>query len=348
VRIAVAAALAACSIERPDLDGLACPCVSPYACDESTNTCVRQSGDCADEGVITVSNLHAEWEGSAMIYWGWDRAGEVDQIAQHRLYVGEEEDAVRAAACAGTETADVRAYTSEDNAELAQAFLRDTEGMDPVRATWADELDDGTLYFAQLVVIDSAGRTQRSNVAQKRTLVEPSNDHDLLANAPEPFPDCVSPSDAAEDAYDGAPSWRYSPECEWQTMPDPVAVCERTGAPAPECWQNVRWFTDELLSISPGQFNQAFVEFAVRVDDSDHLDWSDARLELGGIGFHVEGFSIRADGAYRVYQIELGRFAVDERRLTPEDLSAPVTLFWVGGELADGAVIHVDGVRVRW
>jgi hypothetical protein len=353
-RIWLALVLGACTIDMPDLDGLACPCVAGYTCDETTMRCVRASPGCEDTGAVTVADLHAEWEGSRMIFWGWERAGDATMLSQHILFVGENEEDVRRAAC-GENVVGVERYDSSRNPELGQAFLRDTSGTDPVALTQADGLEDGRLYYAQLVVFDTMNRTQRSNIAQKQTLAEPNQHVDLILDAASgPFTDCIAYSDdpafespfAHEHAHPG--SWQSSHYCNGGE-----AVCAPVEPHGIECWENVRWTapTAERLTLSEGQFNQACLEFALRIDNPDHLDWADVSIEFGGPHFGRQPITFRADGAYRLYQVKLGAFRSSEGApLAHADVyDQPITLFWVGGVLAhEVGVLRVDAVRFRW
>jgi hypothetical protein len=231
--------------------------------------------------------------------------------------------------------------------------------MDPVLMTQADCLRPGTLYYAQLVVFDTATRTQRSNIAQKQTLVEASDHVDLLVDpASGPFTECIgfTPDPAFEypvpHEHDHPGSWHNSHFC--RPIPGGAeAVCAPVEPHANECWENVRWVapTTERLGFTEGQFNQAFLEFAVRADMTDHLDWADVAIEFGGPHFSRQPITYRADGAYRLYQVKLSAFRSDEGApLTHADVyEQPITLFWVGGELRhETGVLHVDAVRFRW
>jgi hypothetical protein len=355
-RLLVVFVCAACTIDAPDLEGLSCPCAPGFVCDEGV--CVRSAQDCTDDGAVAVTDLHAEWVTANTVSWAWTASTNPSQLAEHRLFVALSEEDVIAAACGESRPGAIE-FGPSDNPELARAFLPRTSGEDPVERTIADGLALDTAYFAQLVVIDTASRTTRTNVARARTGLDPlTGDQAIAAGESGPaytLPGCVA-FDGSEPAdFDReSGSWSLVQHCPANDDP-----CDDAPSVASQCWENVRLAdSGETFSIGDGGFANAYFEFAVRIDGPEHSYWSETWIRFGGCRYGQDRLTLRGGGEYRRYQIPLSalkqRMDADAcpewtgRTMRASDVSGSVSEVAVGGQFSEGAVIRADGFRVRW
>lgn len=102
------------------------------------------------------------------------------------------------------------------------------------------------------------------------------------------------------------------------------------------------------ITMTAGDFaNLAYLEMRVDADSNLPSYWCDFRLKTDDF-YHVEALTIRADGAFRTYQIPL-RVLVAAMPLTYKDLTtAGVTEFGVGGLWGDKSHVWIDDVYLKW
>lgn len=343
--IAVAIGMTACTVDDIDLSGRSCPCLDGWTCDEASNRCIPSTIG-SNAGAIDVASFKADWATPNAIRWSWELVGDEEDFSAFQLALGTSPEEVAARN---------NPITGAINPELDRFKLPRTGGDDPVKGTIVYDLVPDTPYFAQLIVIDTANRTSSSlNIAQKRTALPPIQEIVIMADAPPPTLGWAAPNCLALDGekYAGSAAYGYVNHC-LPTTPDPTATCETPATVAPLCWENLVLEGMKLpvtqSSFPSGAFDEAYVEFALRIDDSEHRHawWSAMGLRaIGQDEFHfINPITFRADGAYRVYQLKF-----DAIGIRYEDIIRVGGLesFMVGSAWGNGATVHFDEVRIRW
>ena len=283
---------------------------------------------------ITVSNLRAEWETPHTIRWRWDRAGDEVTFASQVLVIGP----TGADVVARTPLA--RVIDASENPELGFYALPFTSGFDPVISTIAYELSPATTYFAQLVVTLRSGLKVATPVADARTAPDASRTIALYDDAAEVGGAIPAGFDFSSDRpFEGASCYRF------------VAAC----APAPErCWDTLRRYglSVDTSSMPAESFADAYLEIAIASESSDHVYYGAFRLQVGmdaaATLFQIESITIRANGAYRVYEIPLQALLDGAEGMTWADLQRGVLEVGAGGGWLDGAIVRADIARIRW
>lgn len=339
---ALALTAAACTIDDIDLRGRSCPCAEGWTCDVTTNRCVEQTVGFSDAGAIDVVSFTAEWATPNAIRWRWELSGRSEDFFAFQLALGTSHEEV--AARSGL-------VTGADNPELDRFELPRTSGVDPVVSTITYDLEPDTDYFAQLIVIDTASAESTSpNVANEHTADSPVASIDIMLDAA-PLPGRTQPSCMmlSSESSAGPQAYAYSHHC----AADGTAsmVCQPVAPSAPLCWENV-FLEDMQIAVAPesfplGAFDEAYLEVAVRVDDSQHAWWSTAGLRpIGGTELRsINGITYRANGAYRVHQFKLTELGITYDEIVQ---AGGLQTFYIGSAWSDGATVRFDEVRIRW
>lgn len=284
----------------------------------------------AGRGAIAVDNLRVEWTTPNTIRWRWDRTGQESEFDAFELWV-----ATSTSELATTEAA--RVIAADENPELDVWTLPFTGGPDPVVFTISDRHDPGTQYFGKLVAIDVAGLRTETNIVTATTQA-PATDA-VVVWTDSPTSGYSIPSEFTFEDGNGF----ESPACYAYSR-----VCSMMND---RCYENLRR-QGLAIDISEADFDTAFFEYAVRIEDPDtHSYYSALRIMLGESGSSTlhgfESYTIRADGSYRIYQIPIRILGIDDP-LTAADLSRPIYEWGIGGGWPSGATVRVDEVRLRW
>ncbi len=283
----------------------------------------------------------ADWSTPSSVHWIWELAGDEADFRAYEVWVATSPEAL--------EQGDVVIFDRTVNPELGRYSLANTSGVDLVVGTISDGLQPSTEYYGQLHVLDTAGgQTVSSNVAVRPTTAEPTSSRTLFADD-DPFsagfglPECMQRTDVAPS--EGTHHFELLVACSAQEM----SVCEEVTEPAAECFENLRLQNLELpeANIGGGDFADAFLELDVAIvppDDSPaHGWWGDISIQHGAGWPGAQGITLRADGAYRRYQIPLSQMG-----LTPETFDGFVGGVRVGSQWRHGSVVRFDEVRLRW
>ena len=323
---------AGCGFGGIDFSAKTCPCGEGFECDEVCDRCVPSGGG----GLITISDLGAEWTTPNGIRWSWLAQGRPEDLARYELIVGETQQAV----CQGR---DVRVWGPDDNPELARFFLPDSASADPVTRTLTDEHQSDRPYFARLRAIDTRSRVSLSNVASTRTLGQPQvgalevySESDIGS-----APQCLSPSSTAP--FQGSKHYQVTPAC-------PNEGDGNCAGPnnAASCWMNLSLEKNiDLTTWDAGSFETAYLEFAIAYDATAPAYWAEAHLKRDQAVWSVRALTLRADGAYRLYQVRLNSLIhSSERPIELADLAQPFDAFWLGGRWQAGSTVRIDEVRL--
>jgi hypothetical protein len=329
--------LVSCTAGELRLTGRACPCLDGWECDESTNTCVQSVG--SNDGAIDVTSFSAGWSTPEWIRWEWSLDGVAEDFAAFELVVGTSREDVLA-------RENVRIVTGEENPELDRFELPWSEGIDPVVATHTDGHLPDTEYYAQLVVIDTAGEVSTSrNIAQQRTGVEIGSIPIYDETTPPPgfvIPACLL--EQTEGAHhEGSASYAMTVYCEGA---DEEGVCSPSADGSGICYtnMNLNGMAQSLEKLVEGNFDDAFLEFSLRIDDSPNSYWASVGIQDGPDDLAVFApVTFRADGAYRTHQIPLEAFG--KSYASYAEVFEGVT---IGGQWGDGATVRVDSIYIRW
>ncbi len=347
VAAAVAALPSGCSVDELDLGNKACPCVDGWTCDASRNICVAGSGTggagvgggggagAGVPGAVIVTDLRVTWTTPNWIRWEWDLDGVPDQLLGFELVTGESEEDVTSRS--GTAVV----WTADENPELGRYFLPATGSEDPVVATMTDLHDADTQYFGQLTATDTANRTTVTNLAGGRTTNLPSHSFVIFDDTATPgysIPGSFVLSDVAPHA--GTHHYDYLSSC---VGGDVI------------CWETVRRqdLGMDISAISEGAFSTtAYLEMAVAAGGPAPSYWSQLRIMMGTSGDHstylLPAWTIRADGAYRVYQMPLRALADSNGPMPHTEMSRALYEFGIGGSWVNDTHTRVDEIRVHW
>jgi tRNA A-37 threonylcarbamoyl transferase component Bud32 len=291
------------------------------------------AGDAPPSGAIRVEELRAQWATPNQVRWAWHAEGDPDALRTYELVTGPSEADVLAASPSTTR------WTAATRPELGRFLLPRTGNAEPVRSTTTSEHPEDTAVFAQLVAIDTAGRRSTSNVASIVTSEAPVGEIVVFADdetAGFGMPDGFAPARERPFAGTGHLQWRA--EC-----------------PASPCWVNLRRqaLGISLDAITAGTYSTtAFLELAIAAESSGPTWYSQVRVwydprSLANVA-HYEGITLASDGEYRVLQVPLRAFARDGVPVPADELQFGLFEVGVGGSWADGAVVRVDEIRVRW
>lgn len=347
-----------CTVPAVDLDGRPCPCVDGWICDAVSQTCERDDEE-GSTGVIgtgrtsdgdsssgtapslEVVELSADWSTPRSIHWRWEVDGDEASFHAYEIWI----------ATAAEDLEDASTATVFDgtvNPELDRFSLVNTMDVDFVRGTITDGLEPNTEYFARLRVLDTAGGSSLSpNVAVRSTAAPPNDELVVFSDA-----DPVPPGDtlpACMERTDTAPLLgTHHYELTVRCSEGGVSICTDDPAAAVECYENLRVQGLDLPvpNIGGGDFADAFLEVSVAVDPPDdnlaHGWWSDFSVQAGEQWTGLRGVTIRADGAYRLYQIPLTQLGLDV------DTFTGVQGFRVGSMWRHAARVRFDEIRLRW
>jgi hypothetical protein len=290
--------------------------------------------DAGPPGAIVVSDLRVEWTTAHTIRWRWSLDGPVDSFARMELVVAESPEDVE------SRSGSARVIRPQENPELGVPRLLFTQGDDPSVVTITFDHAAATTYHAELVAYDTDGAITRSGLALGTTTSEPTDAVVIFEDAP-----TDGYSIPGEVVHSSAHPLRGTHAYDYRRVCDP---------PAERCYENIRrqGLAIDASAITADRFEEAYLEWAVRVDDpSRHSYYSAVRLMLGDGGstelFHFEALTIRAGGAYRVYEFPLRRLG--SRPMTAADLaSRPIFEFGFGGGWPSGATVSFDEVRLRY
>ncbi|MCA9673058.1 MAG: hypothetical protein KC503_46015 [Myxococcales bacterium] len=296
---------------------------------------IATPGDLTNDGppaVIAISTLAQDWATPNTIRWSWQVDGETDKLAGYTLVVGLSAQDVRAS------QGSAKRWDVQQNPELGVFQLAGVQGNQVITGTITDLLAPDTVYFAQLHVTDTAGGTSSTTVVQGRTARAANNAVVLFSD--DDTQGYSIPSTLALSSrrpYQGKFCYEY------------VSICPNT---KPDCWENLRRqdIKVALPALDAASFAQAYFEVAVGCNGK-HSYWSSVWLTFGSLQndfFSYEGFTIRCNDGYRLYQFPLRVLKSKSGSLNASDAADGVSEFNVGGLWTAGATVRLDELRIRW
>ena len=285
--------------------------------------------------IVIVEDLMVSWATPNVIRWQWTLGGALDELDHFELAVG------TSAAEAVDRTGSVRIIAAPENPELAFARRPRTGAMDPVVDTMTFDHLPGTTYFAVLSAVHRAGTVSSTNVASTTTQVEALREVVIIRDADTAgysIPGTFVYSTTAP--YAGTHHYEYSAPC---------------SAPASACFEILRRqdLAQDVSAVDAVSFDAtAFVEFALAAEGPEDSHWSEVRVMMGpaasrGLYIH-SGFSVRADGNYRVYQIPLRALQSGGVTMPFAVMADPMFEFGVGALWSSDGFVRMDEVRLRW
>jgi serine/threonine-protein kinase len=336
------------------------------------NDASEGAGAACTSSALKVADLRVAWTTPSSIRWSWDVEGAPNDLLRFELVVGTDLAAVEARARSPeAPVRGLKVWTEADNPELGRLELPRTEGSNRVTGTLTDGHDADTLYHARLVAVDARHCRAISGVASGRTGLEPSAEvvlfHDGL--------DGQAMIRGREDTH-----FRVTAEGPHHAGSGRHLEYAHSCPPGQSaCWASLELEIDQPLSLLPGQFAGAIVEFALSCAGREASYWSELLMTFGkqrplcadgcspGCENHCEGvtwfefspFAVACGSSgYRVVQVPLralhARTLYECRRrgpclLTRENLAAgKVSRFTVGGVWPRDAVVRIDEIRIRW
>ena len=322
----------ACVLDPIDYTGKACPCPDGWRC--QAEVCVSSAGSSCTPRIVP-TGFRVAWATPNSLRWSWDSAGNIDDFSAYRLVIGPSKQSVATGSGATV-------FTAEQNPELGMFNVLHTTVVDPVTATITDGLEPATTYHAKLVAVDSAGCEHASDVLTGKTSVGPSSTVPLF-DGTEPLDADLIPAAGSFDPAcpPGGPCLSFPNDCG-------EALCYqimRLGVHLPASALS--------SSMTAGDFGSlAYLEMRVASDSTALGSWSEFRLQMGEEFYSVGAQTIRADGAYRTYQIPLRAFRHDTataEALTYEVVStAGLDEFGAGSEWSDLSQVWLGEAYVRW
>lgn len=355
----LAVAVSGCVLEPVPLDGLACPCAAPYVCDDGSGLCVEPSvavcgRAAARPSAIEIASFERWWVTAEQARLRWS------------LAPGSVATELAVDVASSIEVMNAGEFETVDgtvNPELGRGFLPGTEGTDPVISTLMRELMPDTVYVMRLVVTDEAGRIACSPSIPVRTNLSPRTSvpifEDALPAASYLRPDCATLVLDGTLAAEGEGFINQHYRCEQVDAETANAVCGEPVTVAPECWENVGVLgaAIDVRGMSAGDFDRAYIEVSVAVDDVSSAFWAEAAVTVGGEYYEVTQVTVLTDGAYHRYEIPLsqlgrrcdgGSECVWGTPFTRATLGDTLGGFRVGMGLSDGATLRIDSLRLRW
>ncbi len=331
--VLAALALGGCFLDPAPIEGKACPCPLPeYRCNETTQVC-EATGGCIPAAVS--AGFRPLWATPNAIYWEWNPPENLRVVRSYRVVVGASEEEV------DSET-NVRVFGPQQNPELDQPQLRETEAGDPVRATFTDGLEPGTTYFAKLVTKDTFGCESSSVVLSEQTTAVGSESMKLFDGE-------------GGGSFDTLPDIAQVGPCE--TGSRCLSYVEPTD---PHGYENVRVKVGPFAaaSFTQGDFDEAYLEMKIRTNSTVVATWSEIRIEVGGGLFFGRGYlAFRTDDELHTYQIPLHvlRGDSDPSPDNATDVALDLALFSLGvveigagSTWSHGSHVYIDDVYVRW
>lgn len=308
----------------------------------------------AEPGAIVLRNLRAEWVTPNHARLEWDAEG-LEELFAYEVDVAESEAALLAGDLLWT-------VTDGENPELARSRLLNASGADEVLGTTLRGLDPDTTYRVRLVAEDRTGKVSCSETVGVRTNPAATDGVQMVDESEDgasTMPPCVSLDTGADSAASGERYWQWIARCETVETVDGesgVPVCATPAEPHPTCWENLRFESlDYPLSLNEGQFQRAFLEMWVAVEDSEHGYWGELGVSTPRpldptqqLFFTTVRITIASNVGYRLYQIPLRSMRSMGRAMTLEDANEGIRSFRVGTQWNHDAVVRVDGAAIRW
>lgn len=352
-----------CVVDDLVLAGKACPCVGGFVCDTPTNTCVAESDAAimadagepdAPPGGFVVQRFAPGWRTSKSIRWDWEVAGNPDEFAEYQIIVGSSEDAVR------RQDSTTGVFDRRINPELGSYGGREPVATGaPARAwTVTDRHGVAKKVFARLIVRDTAGRQNASEIVSADTLAEDQAVilfADQIVDGSAPTPSELKR--VTNDCFAGSAGCLQ------------LAKLACGDAAACELEIGVQGFGNRNVSgMTPETFGTAFVELAVRGGSAASSEpHADLVLTIGAPACRIDGRRCRFrayDGwsfrpgpkEFRLVQLPLGMLQLETPEgpgpaLTYEQLSANgfrIQGLTIAGRWTAGANIGLDHGHVRW
>jgi hypothetical protein len=331
--VLVGATALGCTFDDLDHVGKTCPCADGYGCDWATNTCVKPSGACTS--LVGMKDFRIGWTTPNSIAWRWDALGNGADFGGYRLHYGRGEGPN-----AGSEVIEL---SSEQNPELGLWEAPYTGDTFLIQLTMAQELEPETLYWARLEARDATGCSYESPIVTATTSQAPPLDQVGLVVFDDALPPNVWTGPAeANDLVKTDPDKAYAGTSyiEWTsdgTSGENIQIVE---------------YDFPFSTVGENIDRSAFLEFAVYLDQSSNSYYS--RVFIDGSaptvwrGARLEGFTVKADGQYHLFQIPVRAFSMDDGGPLYTGADHFQKFGFGCSPFLSGAVIRLDQIRMRW
>jgi hypothetical protein len=380
LRRALAIALAlvpGCVVEVP-LDGLECPCAAGWACvaRPEGDRCERVTSGSCRQGIppsaVAVVGFRADWRSptQARFHWGTAQVSEGPRVSHYELWLAADAEALE-------RQEGLLVYDGTTNPELARDFLPGGRSSNLVEDTTATGLDPLEPYAARLLLYDTTGALDCSDIVPVALPSPPGGNEIAIyedALAPPAYTFCSDVSDDAALSFEGSAHILREQVCELMYVmgvEHEVSVC---GAPIDptrivdtQCWVNVILgeLDIPLGRLSEGEAQTAWLELAVRVTRSRSAFWAEIALlrepEPGNAdptNFFIPRLTILADDQWHVMEVPLRALELLAPQRPGEmngDPFSPAAFpsgalygFRFGAAFDSGAEVRIDSVRIRW
>ncbi|MEM6959263.1 MAG: hypothetical protein AAF411_01500 [Myxococcota bacterium] len=375
---------AGCVLDDVPLAGLSCECAPGWGCDRERNVCVEGLVEeeivCGRAGVsagtVLISNLTRVWVTPNQVRLEWEAEG-LDDLREYRLDVASApEDLVFGT---GDRTVD-----ADENPEFDRPRLLGAQ--DDVLRTTLRGLEPDTEYAVRLVAEDVGGGFSCSDVLVVQTNPSPRVtmrtliDEQELLQAPATRPTCASRSIDPPSSRFGEAHYAHTIECRVvcplvngvpaescdESMIFSRSLCPPNGDDADvglTCYENVRFRGfEEALTMSVGQFEDAYVEVWIAIVQPDNANgslpptggWGEMgiRYEGDGVGDGrtYAGFrntTFVADAGYHRYQVPLSELS-PRLPVSEDGLELVVNGVRMGTQFSHGTVVRMDAASINW
>jgi hypothetical protein len=322
-----------CTFDDLDHTGKTCPCSDGYACDWESNTCVKPAAGC--QSLVGMQDFRIAWTTPNSIAWQWNALGDGKDFGGYRLHYGRGESPDT-----GSEQVQL---SSEENPELGLWEAPYTGDTFLIQLTMAQELQPETLYWARLEVQDATGCSYQSPIVTATTDQAPPLDQTGLVV----FDDALPPN-------------------VWTGPVVPAELVKTDPANAYAGTSYLEWVSDgtsgENIQILEYDFpyslvgenleRSAFLEFAVSLEQTSNSYYS--RVFIDGSApsawreARFEGFTVKADGKYRLFQIPVRALQMADGGPFYTSTDHFQKFAFGCSPFLSGAVIRLDQIRMRW
>lgn len=310
------------------------PWLSLVACSSRDFKVGDQPVSTPDSGSTTpfaVNEWRLAWQTPEQVRWSWTTTGEPIDFGGFRLVMAATPQELDASGPS------VHVVAEAENPELGGWLLPNSEGPARTQATTTIGHNPGSALAARLEWL-VGNETHQSPVLTTTLPPQAANQFTIYedeAPARYTIPDTFQSSDVTP--YSGTSSYSYSSNCVDSAF----------------CWENLRWaeMNLDVSAVPVTALDRAFIEFALSYAGNSPSYWSEFFLEFGSCKpcrFGEVALFFPADGRYHLYHIPLAALHNGSDIVTTDMWLSGIDEFRVGGGWANGGIVQLDRVSVRW
>jgi hypothetical protein len=320
------------------LDGTTCPCAEGYMCDPRDDTCIEE------ECRVSARLLESQWETPHTIMFAWTPLGAGDEVVQVELVVAESEEDVE------TRTGSARVVSDSENPDLSSFETSE------VVLSLVSGLSPDTIYYAQLVSLDSDQCQSRSNVIAIRT-AKLSVDDPIELFGPSRRDSPPGLPVPGTRLVDGGGADYYA-----EYIPKDNPECVGEGLKA-ECGQPFKLNFPEAITVATEEaglnlvheetFGGAYLEIVVTYESTIPARWALVWLMregdvVEGQEYELGGWAIPNGPEPRTFEIPLRMLASEAEGPLDFDqlLASPFNQFALGAQWLEDASVRIHAVRI--